>query len=78
MVSSHTTDVLLYSSLAGMCRKVVLSTCWAVIPPFRAVNTDPLTNQKYVTLVALLLQLKVAVDPTVALTDVGVLTNAAI
>ena len=76
MVSSHTTDVLLYSSLAGMCRKLVLPSCWAVIPPARSVNSDPLTSQTNVPVVALLLQLKVAVDPSVALTDVGVLTNA--
>ena len=70
--------MLLYPSLAGMCRKVVLPSCRLVIPLFRAVNTDPLTSQTTETLVALLLQLKVAVDPTVALTDVGVLINAAI
>ena len=78
MVSSHTTDVLLYSSLAGMCRKLVLLLCRAVIPLFSADNSDPLTSQTTVALVALLLQLKVAVDPSVALTDVGVLTKTGI
>ena len=45
---------------------------------FSSVNRDPLTSQSYVTLVALALQLKVALDPSVALTDVGVLVKAEI
>ena len=79
MISSHTTDVLLYSSLAGMCRKLILLPCWAVIPGvFSSDNSDPLTSQTTVALVALLLQSKIAADPSVALTDVGVLTKAGI
>ena len=45
---------------------------------FSFVNRDPLTSQSYVTIVRLTLQLKVALDPSVALTDVGVFTKAEI
>ena len=78
MVSSHTTDMLLYSSLAGMCKKLVLPFCRAVIPPLSTVHSDPLTSQTNVATLELLLQLKVAVDLSVALTDMGLLTKAAI
>ena len=78
MISLHTTNVLSYSSIAGMCNKEVLPTSWAVIPPFRSIDADPLTSQANVTPLALVLQLKVAVDPRVALTDVGMFTNAEI
>ena len=77
-ISSHTTYVLLYSSLAGMCKKWALPSWWVVIPAFSSNNSDPLTNQITENLVALELQLKVAVDPSVALTDEGVLTKAGI
>ena len=44
-----------------------------LLPPFSSVSNNPLTSQTNVTLVALALQLKVAIDPSVALTDVGML-----
>ena len=73
MISSHTTKVLLNSSLAGMCKERLFPCCWAVISLLRSANTDPLTSQAIEIPVALVLQLKVAVDPSVALTDVGML-----
>ena len=77
-VSSHTTDELSYSSLAGTCKKEVLPTLWAVISGvFSCPNSDPLTSHANVPVGALVLQLKVAVEFSVALTDVGVLTNSA-
>ena len=77
-VSSHTTDVLLYSSLAWTCKKEVLPTPWVVISGvFSCVNSNPLTSHANVAVGALVLQLKVAVEFSVALTDVGVLTNSA-
>ena len=77
MAATHTTLVLLYCSVAGMCRKDVLPTWLAVIPEMLSSdNRDPLTIQATTPVVAL--QLKVAVDPRVALTDVGVETNAAV
>ena len=42
------------------------------------VNSNPLTSQTIETLVVLVLQLKLAVDSRVALTDVGILTKAEI
>jgi len=70
--------VLLYSSLAGTRKKEVLPTLWAVISGvFSCPNSDPLTNHANVPVGALVLQLKVAVEFSVALTDVGVLTNSA-
>ena len=77
MVAIQTTLVLLYSSVAGMCRKDVLPTWLAVI--FGAIssgNRDPFNIQA--TTPVVVLQLKVAVDPSVALTDEGVETNAAV
>ena len=66
--------MLLYSSLAGMCKKEFLLSCRAVISGvFRPVNNDPLTSQTNMATLELVLQLKVAVDPSVALTDVGML-----
>ena len=77
-VSSHTTDELSYSSLAGTCKTEVLPTFWAVISGvFSSPNSDPLTTHANVPVGALVLQLKVAVEFSVALTDVGVLTNSA-
>ena len=80
MTTSHTTTVLLYSSVAGKCiERVLPSMVVDVISDcFSSVNGDPLTSQKAVPPVALLLQLKVAVDPSVALTDVGVLRKTEI
>ena len=73
--SAHTTTVLLYSSVAGTCKKNILPTWLAVISGlFSTVNNDPLSIQDTTPVVAL--QLKVAADPSVALTDVGVLTKA--
>ena len=43
---------------------------------FRSDNRDPLTSQAITPVVTL--QMKVAVDPSVTLTDVGVETNAAV
>ena len=71
--------MLLYSSLARTCKKEVLPTCRAVISAvFSCPNNVLLTNHANVPVGALALQLKVAVDPRVALTDMGVLTKAAI
>ena len=77
MTNSHTTTVLLYSSVAGKCIECVLVVD-IISDWFSSVNGDPLTSQKVVPPVALLLQLKVALDPSVALTDVGVLTKTEI
>ena len=77
MASIHTTSVSLYSSVAGMCKKRVWPTWLAVIfCVFSSDNSDPLTCQPIKPVVTL--HSKVAVDPTVALTDVGVLTKPAI
>ena len=77
MATAHVTLVLLYPSVAGMCRKDVLPTWLAVIfGAFRSDNKDPLTIQPITPVVTL--QMRVAVDPSVALTDVGVETNAAV
>jgi len=69
--------VLLYSSVAETCKEIVLplplvDRNWES----SSVNVDPLTSQPTRPPVAL--QLKVAVDPSVALTDVRVLTKAGI
>ena len=78
MVTSHTTTVLLYSTVAGTFKNDVLSLeLTFMYGVLSSDNGDPLTSQRYVTLVALTLQLKVAVDPSVMLIDVGVLTNSA-
>ena len=75
MKTSHTTSVLLYSSVARTCKENVLPTLLIVIScVFSSVNSEPLTIQEIVPVVAL--QLKVAVDPSVVLTDVGVLMKA--
>lgn len=68
---------MLYSTLAGTCKKNVLPTWLAFMSDTDSCdNSDPLTSQTITPVVAL--QLKVAVDPSVALTDVGVLTNSEI
>ena len=75
MTTLHTTTVLLYSSVAGICKVKARPILVALISSaFSSVNSDPLTSQKIVPVVAL--QLKVAVDPSVALTDVRVLMKA--
>ena len=71
------TSVLLYSSVAGICKLNMLPTLLVVISlVFSSVNSDPLTIQAMTPVLAL--QLKVAVDPSVALTDVGVMIKAEI
>ena len=76
-ITSHTTAVLLYSFVADKLIKCVPSTKLVFISVrFSSVNSDPLTLQSIVPVVAL--QVKVAVDPSVALTDVGVVTKAGI
>ena len=75
MASIHTTSVLLYSSVAGMRKKPVLPTWLAdIFGVFSSDKSDPLTCQPIKPSVVIL-QLKVAVDPSVALTDVGVLSK---
>ena len=75
MASAHVTIVLLYSSVAGTCTKNVLPRKPIPIPPVLSSDkSDPLISQPTRPPVAL--QLKVAVDPSVALTDVGVLRNS--
>ena len=77
MATAHVTSVLLYSSVAGICMANVLPSLLVVISlEFSSVNSDPLTIQP--TKPLLTLQLKVAVDPSVALTDVGAMMKAAI
>ena len=73
-ISSHTTTVL-YSSVAGTCKENVFPLPVTLISGVSSsVNSDPLSLQSIVPVVAL--QLKVAVEPSVALTDVGVATKA--
>ena len=77
MKTSHTTSVLLYSFVAWTYKKNVLPPLPVVIScVFSSVNSDPLIIQESVPVVAL--QVKVAVDPRVALTDAGVVTKAGI
>ena len=71
--------MLLYSSLARTCKKEVLPTCRAAVyGVFSPVNSAPLTNHANDPVGALVLQLKVAVEFSVALTDVGISANSAI
>ena len=77
MITWHTTTVLLYSSVAGKY-KCVVPLVVVVSNWFSSLNSNPLTSQTIVTLVALILQLKLTIDSRVALTDVGVLTKAEI
>ena len=75
ITSSHTTTVLLYSSVAGTCKENVLPLLVALISGVtNSVNSDPLSLQTITPVVAL--QLNVAVDPRVALIDEGVVTKA--
>ena len=74
MATEHTTIVLLHSSVAGICKKNVFRAKVSDISgAFSSDNCDPLTCQ---VTKPILLQLKVAIDPRVTLTDVGVLTNS--
>ena len=74
IATTHTTTVLLYVSVAGTCKKDVLPILSVVISGgFSCDNGVPLTSQPGWLVVAL--QLNVAVDPSVVLTDVGVRTN---
>lgn len=77
MMTSHTTNVLLYSSVAGTCKNDRVRFPLVVIfGSFSFVKSDPLTSHASVPEVTL--QLKVAVDPSVVFTDVGMLTKAGI
>ena len=77
MARAHLKTVLLFCSVAEMCRKNFCPTWLAVIcEVFSSDNKDPLTIQT--TAPVVVLQLKVTVDPSVALTDEGVETNAAV
>ena len=75
MASAHLTTVLSYFSVARTCKKNFCPTWLAVISDvFSSDSNDPFTIQATTPVVAL--QLKVTLDPSVALTDVGVLTKA--
>ena len=78
MARPHLKTVLLFCSVAEMCRKNLSPTWLAVISEvyLSSDKKDPLTIQTTAPVVAL--QLKVAVDPSVALTDEGGETNAAV
>ena len=77
IATEHVTFVLLYCSVAGICNVDVLPVVLAVISGlFNSGNVDPFISQKGRPV--LTLQVKVAVDPNVALTDVGVMTKAGI
>ena len=67
--------VLLYSSVARMCNILPLLLV-PIVDVFSCVSGDPLTTQTIMPVVAL--QLKIAVDASVALTDVGVLIKSGI
>ena len=73
----HVTVMLLYFSIAGTCKEEVVPAPLSLISGvIWCDRSDPLTIQPTNPVVAL--QLKVAVDPSVALTDVGVVTNSGI
>ena len=75
MATEQSTFVLLYSSVAAIYKEVIVGlTVISVL--FSSNNVDPLTIQLIEPLLAL--QVKVAVDPSVALTDVGVMMNSEI
>ena len=77
MNTTHVMLVLLYSSVAGTCKENIFPTLLIVISDLSSCSSvDPLTSQLIEPEVVL--QLKVAVDPRVALTDVGVLVKAGI
>ena len=75
--AAHMMSMLLYSSVAGTCKENIPLTVLDIISGlFSCDNCDPFTIQPITPVVAL--QLKVAVDPNVALTDVGVLIKTGI
>ena len=75
MATAQVTFVLLYFSVAGTCKRNVRPTVLVVISGvFSRDNNDPLTIQPITPVVEL--QWKVAVEPKIALMDVGVLTKA--
>ena len=77
MARPHLKTVLLFCSVAGMSRKNFCPSWLAVISgAFSSDQKDPLTIQTTAPVVAL--QLKIAVDPSVALTDEAVEINAAV
>ena len=65
--------VVLYSAVAGRCKENIPPPLLIVISGLFSID-NPLTIQ--VRWPAVALQLKVAVDPSVALTDVGLLINS--
>ena len=72
MATTQAKTVLLYSTVAGTCNvNVVWSWVFDISGSSRSDNSDPLTLQ--LTTPVLTVQMKVAVDPSVALTDVGML-----
>ena len=66
--------MLLYSSVAGMCKDVPPAPLVVISALPSSINVDPSTVQIIEPLLEL--QLKVAVDPSVELTDVGMLMKA--
>ena len=75
--TEQSTFALLYSSVAGICKVDMPPTLLTVISVlYRYGKDDPLTVQNIAPLLAL--QVKVAVDPSVALTDVGGMMNSEI
>lgn len=77
MNTTHVMLVLLYSSVAGTCKENSFPILLIVISGLSSCSSvDPLTSQLIEP--AVVLQLKVAVDPRVAFTDVGVLVKAGI
>ena len=79
ITSTHLTTVLLYFSLAGTCKENTLPILIVVISVAlmcanSSITSESLTVQPIVPKVAL--QLNVAIDPCVTLTDVGVLRKA--
>ena len=76
MATTHSKFVLLYSSVAGIFKEVVVGLIVISEVLFSSSNVDPLIIQPMKPLLAL--QVKVAVDPSVALTDVRGMMNSEI
>ena len=75
--TEQVTFVLLYSSVARICKEYLLPSSLVVISVVvSSSRVIPLISQPNNPV--LILQLKVAVDPSVALTDVGVMMKAEI
>ena len=70
--------MLLYSSVAGILKTVSPAPLVVISVLFSSSNVDPSTIQIIELLLVLVVHLKVAVDPSVALTDVGVMMKAEI